>query len=427
MGCSCSVDIGHVADVIVLRLGSMVFDVVSDVGNGIYQYNPKNVTRHMPLFGNFTSPENCVPIPSPDNDNTTSGMFSCQEEDFGLAALTFFFIQFPSILLAIFMLLQILGKCCKEGFRLDQIKELLLTLLIALLPCPILMFGQQVTSIFSTSAHMEWLSTLFLFGEGSLEAPPQLILMMYIIFSDHERKVATIQWVSVVSSVATISKTAIKLYLGDQFNSKDGNVFDKEAFDRDSPRDSMMRGRSLLQRIKMTVQFSPAFLTSLIFKIGSIAIISAFLQRYVIIYICGGTILSIIVAFAYFNNCREHERLSNAIMYGLMNITILVKTLLGSRKEQYPTMMAVSQAWLILHTVTLMMLMVWFGAMDPSTHLAHWSEHKFFFYNNMALFYTATTTAIIFGPISIFSLWGLKKQVKAFAVRENQLQSFWGK
>ena len=423
MGCACSVDLGHAAKVIVLRLGSMVFDVISDVGNGVYQYNPKTVTRNLTLFGNFTAPENCVP----DNDNNTSGMFNCQEEDIEWAALTFLFIQFPALVLAIFMVLTILAKCFKEGFRVDQVKELLLVVLIVLLPFPILIFGQQVTSIFSTSAHMEWLSTLFLFGEGSLEAPPQLLLMMYIIFSDSERKVATIQWVSVVSSVATISKTTIKLYLADSYSAPDGNIFSQEAFDRDSPQDSMLRGRGLLQRIKMIVQFSPAFLTSLIFKVGSIAIISTFLKRYVMIYICLGTILTIIVAFYYFNNNREHERLSTAIMCGICNITILVKTTLGSRKENYRTMMAVSLAWLIFHTVTILMLMVWFGAMDPSTHLAHWKQPRFFFYNNMALFYTATSGIIVFGPISIFSLWALKRQVKAFAAGENQLQCFWGK
>ena len=152
MGCACSVDLGHAAKVIVLRLGSMVFDVISDVGNGVYQYNPKTVTRNLTLFGNFTAPENCVP----DNDNNTSGMFNCQEEDIEWAALTFLFIQFPALVLAIFMVLTILAKCFKEGFRVDQVKELLLVLLIILLPFPILIFGQQVTSIFSTSAHMEW-------------------------------------------------------------------------------------------------------------------------------------------------------------------------------------------------------------------------------------------------------------------------------
>ena len=85
MGCACSVDLGHAAKVIVLRLGSMVFDVISDVGNGVYQYNPKTVTRNLTLFGNFTAPENCVP----DDDNNTSGMFNCQEEDIEWAALTF--------------------------------------------------------------------------------------------------------------------------------------------------------------------------------------------------------------------------------------------------------------------------------------------------------------------------------------------------
>ena len=59
----------------------------------------------------------------------------------------------------------------------------------------------------------------------------------------------------------------------------------------------MTSGRSLLQQVKMIVQFSPAFLANLVSKIGSIAIISTFLKGYVIIYMCLGIIMCTIVAF----------------------------------------------------------------------------------------------------------------------------------
>ena len=59
----------------------------------------------------------------------------------------------------------------------------------------------------------------------------------------------------------------------------------------------MTRGRSLLQKVKMIDQFSPAFLASLVFEIGSIAIISTVLKGYVIIYICLGIIICTIVPF----------------------------------------------------------------------------------------------------------------------------------
>ena len=76
-------------------------------------------------------------------------MFNCQEEN-------------------IITVFGIFAKYFKEGFRVTQLKELLMALLLLLLPFPILIFRQQVISIFSTTAYMEWLSILFLFGEGSL-------------------------------------------------------------------------------------------------------------------------------------------------------------------------------------------------------------------------------------------------------------------
>ena len=81
------------------------------------------------------------------------------------------------------------------------------------------------------------------------------------------------------------------------FYAEIGNIFSSEDFNSDSLGDSMTSGRSLLQQVKMIVQFSPAFLANLAFKIGSIAIISTFLKGYVIIYMCLGIIMCTIVAF----------------------------------------------------------------------------------------------------------------------------------
>ena len=68
--------------------------------------------------------------------------------------------------------------------------------------------------------------------------------------------------------------------------------------------------------MKMIVQFSPTFLANLVFKIGSIAIISTFFKGYVIIYICLGIIKCTIVAFYHFNNTRKNERPGHASCSG---------------------------------------------------------------------------------------------------------------
>ena len=52
-----------------------------------------------------------------------------------------------------------------------------------IVPFPITVLVQQVISLFVISPQMEMLSAIFLFGEGALEASPQLILQNYIILS----------------------------------------------------------------------------------------------------------------------------------------------------------------------------------------------------------------------------------------------------
>ena len=91
MGCGSSIDIGHVAKTIVLGLGSNGFDVFSDVGNGLYHYYPKNVTRYL---GNSTEvPDYCFP----NLESNGTGMFDCEEEDTNWAMITFACIQLPAV------------------------------------------------------------------------------------------------------------------------------------------------------------------------------------------------------------------------------------------------------------------------------------------------------------------------------------------
>ena len=399
MGFCNIIDMGHVIKTIFLGLGTNAFDVFTDVGNGLYHYHPKNVTRNL---GNSTAvvPDNCVP----HVDINAIGMFDCLEEDTTWAIITFSCIQLPAVVLAICAVFAALVFGCKSGFETDQKKVILGSLLILLVPFPATVFIQQVTSLFVVNARMELMSAIFLFGEGSLEASPQLLLLLYTIFSDSEREVATIQMASIVSSIMTISKTSIELYLNESYNT---GIFPSDVWDHTGANDdSMMKERSLLQKLKLMAEFSPAFLTSLIFKVGSIAIICTFLKEYSAIYLGIGICITFIVASDF--RFSTDERTGIGLFYCLTNVTILAKCPLGSRNQNFPQMTAVSITWLILHTLTLIVLMIWFGAMELSTHLPHWSDHRFAFHENLTLFYATTCVVLFFGPISILALWGLK-------------------
>ena len=100
-------------------------------------------------------------------------------------------------------------------------------------------------------------------------------------------------------------------------------------------------------------QLSPAFIISLVFKIGSIAIISALLKVYTVIYIALGIVISFAVASKYYVGANRDEKAGTALFYSLTNTTVLAKCPLKNRAMNYPQMMAISITWLILHSTTL--------------------------------------------------------------------------
>lgn len=296
------------------------------------------------------------------------------------------------------------------------------SLLLLIIPFPAIVFIQQVVHLFVVNEQMELMSAIFLFGEGSLEASPQLLLLLYIILYDSERKIATIQIASIASSIITISKTSIELYLNESYNWD--SVAKHVLYHTDTNDDSMMKDKTLCQKLKLMARFSPAFLTSLIFKVGSIAVICAFLKDYSAVYLGVGIFLAFVVVVRYSHDVMWDTRIGSGIFYCLTNVTILAKCPLADREKNYTEMMAVSITWLILHTLTLIGLMIWYGAMDPSTHLPHWSNHRFTFHENQALFFATTCSVLVFGPISILALWRLKRQVNALEEKEDEVDVY---
>ena len=85
-------------------------------------------------------------------------------------------------------------------------------LLFLFIPFPLLIFTQQVAGLFTEgNTQMEVWSAIFLYAKGSLKASPQSLLLLYIIFSDAEQKA------SLISSLLTISKTVIGLFINESY------------------------------------------------------------------------------------------------------------------------------------------------------------------------------------------------------------------
>ena len=368
-------DIGHLVKTIV-GLVTSSWDVYSDVDVGLYHYYPKNVTRY--LENSTVIPDNCVSR----FDSTSTGLFECLEKDMIAATITFAFIFMPSLSFAIESARLAVGHCLTHGF--DEIgkKGLLLIFFFLLVPFPVLVIAQHLASLFIRNEFMEYQSTLILMAEGSMEAAPQLTLQIYFILSDAERKPIPLHFLCLTSSFIIINKSSIELFLRESLSSREFLKFSlKDMFKQEmTNQDSLLKGRSLLQKLWLMAQFSPAFLLQFAFNVWSISIFVTLFtfENFSLIYLLINCI-SGFVSFFFLSYNTQMERYQNVFHYGTVHITLL-KHPTESRKECFPKMMTMAITRLILYTLILIVLMIWFLVLDPSTHLTHWSDHRFFFH-----------------------------------------------
>ena len=463
---------GFVVKTIILGLGLNLFDVGSDVGVGISHAQEKKVKRFFST--NDTVPGYCVPViaeldprykwlerqynwkalsnSSKDVNspliyltephklqqiwstpkNTTELLHTttheCVEEDPVWAIVTLTCVQLPGLVLALCLAVGVLlSRCIGKRWLLDRhagyMKMLVGSLFLLITPFPLVVFGQQVTSLFMCEDdQMELLSAIILFGEGALEASPQLLLLLYIILLDNERDVPLIQKASIASSILAISKTAIELFVSESyFVGIPESIMNHDH----TCKDSMLKGKTLFRKLWIMAQLSPAFIVSLIFKVGSIAVICTFLKVYAAVYLAVGILAAFIVAYKNGSGKRnEDTKIGSALFYSMTNVTTLAKCPLKNRSFNYPQMMGVSLSWVVLHMTTLVGLMVWVGVMPESTHLDHWYDRNFTL-NDADIFYPTVICILLLGPLSILALWGLKKQVLALEEKEKGDRKFW--
>lgn len=375
----------------------------------------------------FTAPDNVVPLP---NTTTEWQLYKCLEKDTVLdgnavytvwAGITFGCIQLPAVVLAICSVLALVISRC--GYS-DAGRMLPGVLLLPFIPFPLLVFAQQVASLFfPEDDQMELFSAIFLFSEGALEASPQLLFLFYIIVSDAERQIPWIQKASIISSLLSINKTSIELFVSESYGrgSTSRNILDHSP----ACNDSLMKGKSLGRKMLIMAQLAPAFILSLAFKVGSISVICVLLKGYAVIHLGFGIVVTFVVAFFTYNtSAATDEKAGSALFYSLTNTTIVAKCPLGSRKENYVQMMSVSIIWLILHTTTLVGLMIWVGLLPDWTHLDHWSSHRLVLIQP-TVFYHTISAILLLGPLSILALRGLKRQVLAVEEKEKGERKFW--
>ena len=408
---------GHFIKTLIFGLAANVFDVYSDIGTGLHHLQQKVVTRK--VKENWS----CLPYKAVTtvkvrkcfnnlcHTNKTKSSFDgyhCQEQDIRWATVTFSFIQMPSVLIFI---------CFTVGLYLYEdchAKYYLALLLLLVVPFPVVVFAQQILSIFLNTEQMEVYSAIFLFGEGCLEASPQLLTLLYIIIGDSEREVAWIQKASVVSSILTITKTSVELFAVESYSF--GEDFISHKF---SNNDSLLKDHGLAGKMWTLLKLSPVFLLSLFYKVGMFAVITTLLKIYSAPYIVTGIIFTFTVAF--FKQPRSDvfgSRVAIAIFYSITNIAITSKCPLRNRKENYAVMLIVSKMWVLMHSFMLLILLT-LVALSPE-HLPgiyhmfpHWKNvHRLGLISDKPRFFGICGILLALGPLSLISLIWLKSQVK---------------
>ena len=277
--------IGHLLKTLTLGLGSNIFDVYSDVGTGLRHLEVKYVTRTIQILPNSTIPENCFPLDKNSSltDLVTTSITStaqgviCEEQDIIWAATTFSLIHLPGVVLYLCLVAAMLQNIRRGNFsKYWDKKSLAAAHLFLFVPYPILVFIQQIISIFILTDQMEVISAIFLFGEGSLEASPQVLLLMFIILGDHERDVTWVEYASIVSSIFTIAKTSIEMFASESYRYVTKN---KIIHHKGNCNDSLLHEKeSIWGKLWLMCQISPAFITSLVFRVCSLAIITTLLR-----------------------------------------------------------------------------------------------------------------------------------------------------
>ena len=124
--------------------------------------------------------------------------------------------------------------------------------ILIFIPFPLFVWVLHIVRLFADDAETEALINLYLFLEAGLEACPQLLLQIFIILRETERDVSILQWITILTSSFTIVKATMENFAA--------------AGDED---DSMLFDRGFIEKITILAKISPAFITSLVFKVRS--------------------------------------------------------------------------------------------------------------------------------------------------------------
>jgi len=274
---------------------------------------------------------------------------------------------------------------------------------LAIIPYPLVVWIFHLYCLcYGPTPQLELMSSVLLLGEGSLEAAPQLTLQLYIIMSNPAMTVTWIQYLAIISAFLSIAKTSVELYLSESgyWTNIDDFRNHKQTYN-----DSLLTNKTFLSKALLLVKISPAFLASLFFKTGTMILSITLLRQYSLVFTITGVLATFCVAWLIYDRYGTDDKLGFSVFYSFTNICILTKCPLHNRQDNYFTMMGVSWVWMICNSITLITLMVLYTSFP---HLL-WSNTIF---STPVIFYSSTCSLLVLGPVSIFLLWVLRRQIR---------------
>ena len=143
-----------------------------------------------------------------------------------------------------------------------------------------------------------------------------------------------------------------------------------------------------------------------LFQVGSLSIVCCLLKGFSAVYIVAGCLVVLPIAFVTGQGSDDYVKFAWPLFYALTNITVVSKCPVGTRKYNYPTMKSVSLFWMYYHSLSLVILTIFYSVdilpFDVATTRL----------SDPILFYSVTSVTLLMGPLSILFLISLKNTVK---------------
>jgi len=382
-----------------VKIGLMQWDVISDIANGYgyLQYRNFNRTYEANWYNN-TIPQKCIL----SNDEKT---LFCEDQDLVWGISSIILVQAPMLLGGGFFLSLLLlthfssvfvtkfGKCGFLGLC------TLGSLPLQFIPYPLVVLSIQLMYLLTPKQRhrggweLEELLVIFMSIEAAAEAGPQTLLQLYILGSDFEKEWETLTKVTLVSSVFTIAKSVITLFTR-AFGRYEKGLSDGEC-------------SGVVRLYTSVFEFLPVFSTSIAFRATSSAICLVMFRSLGFVPLVAGSFIITILSFVGNKNKSDlFGRSIQSLHHGFANLVVLTSYHMGTRHEDKIPMMISCIVWLVIHSISLLVIMVMVST--PEYHLDHWSNTAKLPYldpDYVHNFFTIIAVLLLLGFINMFLVW----------------------